>query len=194
VRPRWGNHLLRVLWVQRVPPPGAAVHAMVNPCTVPYCLLVQSGSSCSFQRVFLGKKMPCSIDHHPCLGGSKVQQTPPLLQASAASFALEPCSASRDLPLGEVSPVASLLSPKRDRTLHSAVSCSSSFLGLNLQSFHLPIPKAKCLPRTEPTESCWLFMAAHRLCPLFPLLWPKHHQLTPQSSPGLHRDSPFCAR
>jgi hypothetical protein len=145
-------------------------------------LRVQCGSSFSFQRVFLGKRRhaPSTIihalaearftsrlssKHQPC-------KHPPHLR-SGAIWTLEPCSASRDLPLGEVSPVASLLSPKRDHTFHSAVSCSSSFLGLNLQSFHLPSPNANA--SRELSHGCSrLFKAVHRLCPLFLLLWPKH--------------------
>jgi len=53
----------------------------------------------------------------------------------------------------DVRPVASLLSPKRDLHFYSAVSSSSSSLGLNLQSFHLPSSNAN--PCRDPES--WLF-------------------------------------
>ena len=124
--------------------------------------------------VFISTSLPWQEDamlHRPSsmLGRKQGSANTTIIASIRRIFALEPCSASRDLPLGEVSPVASLLSPKRDRTLHSAVSCSSSFLGLNLQSFHLPIPNAN--PSRAPSQlshvGCSWLLTDSALCSFF---------------------------
>ena len=149
-------------------------------------LRVQSGSSFSFQRVFPGKRRhaPSTITH--ASAEARLTSSKHHLASIRRLFALDSGTMLHQLresrlatsPSGKLARDFSITPfPKTGPHLSFCRFVFKLSPGPQFAEFSPAHSKRKCLPASRAlSHGCsWLFMAVHRLCPLFLLLlWPKH--------------------